>query len=114
MRSRCTFIQVGKSRLSSGFRRCFPRVSFSVTTHDPLCLKGLHDGEIVVLRRDEVDRIVAVTGLPSVEDLRVDQILTSEMFGLRATRGAWGRHSNSAAGGGAVEKCGTSIGPLGQ
>jgi len=26
----------------------------------------------------------------------------------------WGRHSNSAAGGGAVEKCGTSIGPLGQ
>jgi hypothetical protein len=69
-------------------RRCFPRVTFLATTHDPLCLKGLDDGEIVVLRRDEEDRISTAQGLPSVEDLRVDQILTSHLFGLRATRGA--------------------------
>jgi hypothetical protein len=29
-------------------------------------------------------------------------------------KAAWGGHSNSAAGGGALEKCDTSTGPLGQ
>src|SRR5262249_13884337 len=32
-------------------RSVFPQLSFLVTTHDPLCLKGLRDREIVVLRR---------------------------------------------------------------
>ena len=72
-------------RVVSGFREAFPRMQFVATTHDPLCLRGLHDGEVVVLRRDERQRIYADTDLPSVEGLDVDQLLTSEHFGLGST-----------------------------
>jgi uncharacterized protein (TIGR02646 family) len=76
-----------KIEIVDRLRRAFPRVSFIATTHDPLCLKGLDDGEIVVFRRDEERRVFAETGLPSVNDLRADQILTSPLFGLHSTRG---------------------------
>jgi hypothetical protein len=65
-------------------RAAFPRVQFISSTHDPLCLRGLEDGEVVVLRRQDGD-INAVTDLPSVKGLRVDQLLTSEHFGLNST-----------------------------
>jgi uncharacterized protein (TIGR02646 family) len=76
---------VWKMEIVKRLRRCFPRISFLVTTHDPLCLKGLYDGEIVKLERDE-EEIIAITGVPSVNDLRADQILTSFMFNLPTTR----------------------------
>lgn len=76
-----------KIEIVQRLRRTFPRVAFLTTTHDPLCLKGLHTGEIVVLRRNERNRIYAMTDVPSVEDLRADQILTSTLFDLRSTRG---------------------------
>lgn len=76
-----------KIEIVERLRRTFPRVAFIVSTHDPLCLKGLQTGETVLLRRDERRRIVADTNLPSVNDLRADQILTSVLFGLHSTRG---------------------------
>jgi hypothetical protein len=39
------------------------------------------------MRRDERRRIVIETDVPSVNDLRADQILTSFLFGLHSTRG---------------------------
>jgi uncharacterized protein (TIGR02646 family) len=69
----------------SRLRNAFPNLQFLVTTHDPLCLRGLHDGEILVLRRDTRNCIVAITELPSVEGLRVDQLLMSPHFGLIST-----------------------------
>jgi hypothetical protein len=76
-----------KIEIVGRLRRCFPRVTFLATTHDPLCLKGLLDGEIAVLRRDSRQRVSAIVHLPSVEHLRADQILTSPLFGLASTRG---------------------------
>ncbi len=76
-----------KIEIVARLRRCFPRVTFLVTTHDPLCLKGLSDGEVVVLRRDQLHRVQANTDLPPLEHLRADQILTSPFFGLASTRG---------------------------
>lgn len=67
-------------------RRACPNLSFLVTTHDPLCLKGLELGEIVVLRRDEHNRIYAETDIPPVDHLRSDQLLTSFLFNLPSTR----------------------------
>ena len=65
-------------------RETFPRVQFIATTHDPLCLRGLHDGEVVVLRRTR-DHIFSLHDeLPPVEGLAVDQLLTSEHFGLNS------------------------------
>jgi predicted ATPase len=66
-------------------RETFPRVQFIVTTHDPLCLRGLSAGEVIVMRRDAGRRVTARTDLPPVEALRVDQLLTSEHFGLSST-----------------------------
>lgn len=76
-----------KIQIVERLRRTLPRVSFVVSTHDPLSLKGLEAGEIVVLRRDERRRIVPDTDIPPVNDLRADQILTSFLFGLGTTRG---------------------------
>jgi uncharacterized protein (TIGR02646 family) len=67
-------------------RAAFPRVQFIATTHDPLCLQGLHNGEVAVLRR-KGNQVYALHGeLPPVEGLAVDQILTSEHFGLNSSR----------------------------
>lgn len=74
-----------KMRIVKSLRQVFPRVQFIVTTHNPLCLRGLLEGEVVVMRRGPDDRIVALTDLPPVDGLRVDQLLTSEHFGLDST-----------------------------
>jgi hypothetical protein len=72
-------------RVVSAFRDAFPRLQFIASTHDPLCLRGLRKGEVVVLRRDDDGRIFTLRDLPSVEGLHVDQLLTSEHFGLAST-----------------------------
>ena len=74
-----------KMRIVNSLQRAFPGMQFIATTHEPLCLRGLGEGEAVVMRRDESARIEAVTGLPSPSDFRVDQLLTSEFFGLNTT-----------------------------
>jgi hypothetical protein len=71
-----------KSAIVGQLRTAFPRVRFLATTHDPLCLRGLRGGEVAVMQRDEDGFVLAKTDLPTVEGLRVDQILTSEHFGL--------------------------------
>jgi uncharacterized protein (TIGR02646 family) len=72
-------------RIVSRLRAAFPNVQFIATTHNPLCLRGLRDGEVVVLHRAPHGRVFAVTDLPSITGLRVDQLLTSEHFGLAST-----------------------------
>ena len=76
-----------RMRVVEGLRDLFPRVQFIVTTHDPLCLRGLEDGEVALVeRRDDEHRTVVVRqDLPNVAGLRADQLLTSELFGLRST-----------------------------
>ena len=74
-----------RMRIVPSLREVFPRVQFLSSTHDPLCLRGLGDGEVVVVKRNEEGDIVALTDLPSVAGLRVDQLLTSEHFGMNST-----------------------------
>jgi uncharacterized protein (TIGR02646 family) len=73
-----------KMHIVKSLREAFPRVQFLMTTHDPLCLRGMASGEAVVLRRYGERDIVAITDLPPVQGLRVDQLLTSEHFGLNS------------------------------
>ncbi|HUC06974.1 MAG TPA: AAA family ATPase [Solirubrobacterales bacterium] len=72
-------------RVTESLRETFPRVQFVATTHDPLCLRGLRDGEVVVLRRRGEAIYALHDELPPVEGLAVDQLLTSEHFGLNST-----------------------------
>ena len=73
-------------RIMRLLRQAFPKVQFIVTTHDPLCLRGMYDGEVFVLQRTEMDAMVeTVPDLPSVRGMRAEQLLTSEFFGLGST-----------------------------
>jgi 5-methylcytosine-specific restriction endonuclease McrA len=77
-----------RMQIVSLLRQAFPRLQFVVSSHDPLCLRGLHAGEVTVMKRDTNDRRgtpIAITDLPSPDSLRVDQLLTSEYFGLSST-----------------------------
>lgn len=74
-----------KMLIVGALRASYPKVQFISTTHDPLCLRGLTDGEAFVLKRNHNNLVRAVEDLPSVSALRVDQLLTSEYFGLNST-----------------------------
>jgi uncharacterized protein (TIGR02646 family) len=74
-----------KMRVMSSFREAFPGVQFIVTTHDPLCIRGMDDGEVVVLARNEEGGITTLADLPNLSGMRAEQILTSDYFGLSST-----------------------------
>lgn len=74
-----------RMRIVGALRAAFPQVQFIFSTHDPLCLRGLENGEVAVLRRDRKREVYALEDLPSIAGLRVDQLLTSEHFGLDST-----------------------------
>ena len=74
-----------KMRVMSALRRALPNVQFIVTTHDPLCLRGMDDGEVVVLQRSADGSITVLDNLPSIKGMRADQLLTSDYFGLSST-----------------------------
>jgi predicted ATP-binding protein involved in virulence len=74
-----------RMRIVDALRDAFPSVQFVVTTHDPLCLRGLETGEVALMRRDSQGKIHAITELPAVKGLTVNQLLTSEHFGLSTT-----------------------------
>ena len=74
-----------KMQIVRSLKRALPGLQFIATTHQPLCLRGLDAGEVIVMQRDEEEQIVAVTDLPSPAEFRVDQLLTSEFFGLNST-----------------------------
>ena len=74
-----------RMRVVESLRSTFPRIQILASTHDPLCLRGLADGEVVVLQRNGRQKIEAITDLPPIRGLRADQLLTSEFFGLHST-----------------------------
>lgn len=78
---------IWKISIVERLRNVFPQLSFLATTHDPLCLKGLYDREIVVLRRGRSGVVNFAADLPSVDMLEADEILTSkELFELPSSR----------------------------
>lgn len=72
-------------RIVSSLRRVFPCIQFVFSTHDPLCLRGLVKGEVAVLMRDRLGQIYALEDLPAVDRLSIEQLLSSEHFGLEST-----------------------------
>lgn len=74
-----------KMKVMSSLRRAMPNVQFIVTTHDPLCLRGMREGEVHVLYRNADEEVEELEGLPDVSKLRAEQLLTSDYFGLAST-----------------------------
>jgi uncharacterized protein (TIGR02646 family) len=65
-------------------REAFPGVQFILSTHDPLCLRGVYRGEVARMARDD-EGIFVAQDLPSPVGLRADQLLCSDLFGLSST-----------------------------
>jgi uncharacterized protein (TIGR02646 family) len=74
-----------KMRVMSALRQSMPNVTFITTTHDPLCLRGMEDGEVQVLTRDSNQKIELLRELPNITGMRAEQLLTSDYFGLSST-----------------------------
>ncbi|ODS37052.1 MAG: hypothetical protein A7316_01690 [Candidatus Altiarchaeales archaeon WOR_SM1_86-2] len=75
-----------KMTIVNSLRTAFPRIQFLATTHEPLCLRGLREREITIMERDgDTGEILVNDDVPSPEGLRVDQLLTSDLFGLHST-----------------------------
>lgn len=73
-----------KMQIVKRLRRTFPNVQFLVTTHDPLCLKGIELNETYVLKSKNGE-LEVLTDLPNPSEYRAEQLLTSEFFGLYST-----------------------------
>jgi len=79
-----------KVRIMEGLRKALPKMTFIVTTHDPLCVRGMLDEEVMVLQRlpgPALDSnlpvaIETLTKLPNVSQLTIEQLLTSDLFSL--------------------------------
>ncbi|WP_373032388.1 AAA family ATPase [Sulfurovum sp.] len=73
-----------KLKIISSLREAFPNVNFIITTHDPLCLRGFKNNEIVHLERNQ-EGIVKMEYLNIPTGLNVEQILTGSWFDLEST-----------------------------
>jgi len=75
-----------KMQIIERLRETFPRLQFLVTSHEPLSLRGLNQQEVAVMLRSKRGHVTTITeDLPNPKALRVDQLLTSEFFGLSCT-----------------------------
>ncbi len=83
-----------KLSIMSSLRQALPNVTFIVTSHDPLCLRGMATGEVMVLNRvrgiESADTklpiyIEALDTLPNIEELTIEQLLTADFFQLNST-----------------------------
>ncbi|MEO5675617.1 MAG: AAA family ATPase [Chitinophagales bacterium] len=60
----------------------FPKTQFIVTAHSPLVVQAAPEDANIILLRKEGDHVVIDQSIESVHQWRLDQILTSELFGL--------------------------------
>jgi hypothetical protein len=84
-----------KMQIMQGLRNALPGVTFIATSHDPLCLRGMEDGEVFVMHRIGNTRAPRNAGLPvqvqlndqlpKISQLTVEQLLTADFFGLFST-----------------------------
>lgn len=63
----------------------FPNTQFIVTAHSPLIVQAATDANIVLLRR-EGDHVVIDNNVEAIRGWRIDQVLTSDLFGLETAR----------------------------
>jgi len=71
--------------LRSHLTERFPGTQFVVTAHSPLVVQASENENIVVLRR-QGDHVIIDNDVETVHGWRVDQVLTSDLFGLKTAR----------------------------
>jgi hypothetical protein len=63
----------------------FPNTQFIVTAHSPLIVQAATDANIALLKR-EGDHVVIENHPETIPGWRIDQVLTSDLFGLETAR----------------------------
>ncbi len=80
-----------KLQIVAGLRKALPRVTFIFTSHDPLCVRGMRDGEVMMLHRYQntgdgpssmPEVVERIADFDHIETMTVEQLLTSDMFQL--------------------------------
>ncbi len=71
--------------LVTKLRTIFPTVQFIASTHSPLIVGGMETEKIIRLARDENGRVQRIDIDADMMMGRTDQILTTDLFGLRTT-----------------------------
>ena len=84
-----------KMRIISGLRRVLPNVTFIITSHDPLCVRGMLQDEVLVLNRYESavgnsgsrlpEVVERVSDFGNIETWTVEQLLMSDLFQMFST-----------------------------
>lgn len=82
-----------KLSIMTGLRRALPEITFIATSHDPLCLRGMYKGEVLVLERISGDQAATefqifthgLMDLPDNENWTIEQLLTADFFQMRTT-----------------------------
>lgn len=66
----------------------FPATQFVVTVHSPLVVQAAEDANLVVLKRypDDPSRVQIDNDVEAIKGWRIDQVLTSDLFGLESSR----------------------------
>ena len=72
-------------KLISYLTERFPNTQFIATAHSPLVVQAAADANLAVLRR-EGDHVVIDNDVDNIKNWRIDQILTSDLFGLKTAR----------------------------
>jgi predicted ATP-binding protein involved in virulence len=71
--------------LISHLTNLFPNTQFIATAHSPLVVQAAADANIVLLRR-EGDHVIIDQDVKAIRGWRIDQIYTSDLFGLESAR----------------------------
>ena len=81
-----------KLQIVAGLRKALPGVTFVFTSHDPLCVRGMRGGEVMMLHRYQntggdgdssmPEVVERVADFENIETMTVEQLLTSDMFQL--------------------------------
>lgn len=82
-----------KMQIMAALRRAFPQSVIIATSHDPLCVRGMHNGEVLVFNRvrntGSLHKMPYViedrSTLPDIEAMTIEQLLTSDLFEMFTT-----------------------------
>ena len=72
-------------RIVERLRRAFPMIHFIYSTHDPLTLRGVRGQDVRILNASQQGTLSARSAPSDIDGLFVDQLLTSDLFGLNTT-----------------------------
>lgn len=77
-----------KLEIISGLRRALPNATLVMSSHDPLCIRGMNKHEVVVFNRFQLDRkspkecVELIKDFPDFEKMTIEDLLTSDLFQL--------------------------------